>query len=178
LARVKTRVAEKQEREKIKAALDKKKARIDEIKREENALSGRRAELRGASDGIGAEDVALAGRSAALAKEREALENAVNAEMARELDAEKAKEKAKEAKGIAAGAARAEKAKEDEELFKQGSSKDLLLAAPAPSTDPFSASAPRAVSPSQQSSKGKGRAVVPNNGAVSTVLRSRFLFSS
>ena len=50
----------------------------------------------------------------------------------------------------------------------QGSSKDLLYST-AMTGDPFSACAPRSVSPALQSSKGKGKAVVAINGVVSLI---------
>lgn len=171
LARVKARVAEKQLREKLKAALDRKKELVANIQEQEAILAIRLAELQEANAQASSETVgewrAVVTRYTALIKERQQLERQVLDEEMKELEEELAKAREKEARTATLGAAKAEKAKEDEEMFRQGSSKDLL-AAPPPSTDPFSANAPRAVSPSPQSAKGKGRAHIPNNGAVSS----------
>ncbi|ORY66635.1 hypothetical protein BCR35DRAFT_308491 [Leucosporidium creatinivorum] len=164
LARVKTRVAEKQLREKIKAAFDRKKELIANIREQETILMQRLLDLQNAKAEHTPEFGAVVARCTALVKERGQLEREVQEEETKEAEAEAAKVREKEARTAALGAAKAEKEREDEEMFKQGSSKDLL-AAPLPCTDPFSANAPRAVSPSPQSAKGKGRAHIPNNGA-------------
>lgn len=166
LARVKTRVAEKQLREKIKAAFERKKELVANIQEQETILATRLRDLQDANAQASPEFGAVVTRYTALVKERQQLEREVLDEEMKELEAELEKAREKEARAAALGAAKAEKEREDEEMFKQGSSKDLL-AAPLPSTDPFSANAPRAVSPSPQSTKGKGRAHIPNNGAVS-----------
>lgn len=153
LARVKQRVAEKQDKEKARVVFEKKRARIEEIRKEEKILNERNSELREDRHEIKAETVALTGRRAALAKEREQLEREVDSEMtlAREV----------------AGANKEKEAENDGLKPKQGSSKDLLYVTSSDTPiDPFSACAPRSLSPSPTSAKGKGRALTPLPGLV------------
>jgi hypothetical protein len=139
LARVKQRVAEKQEqkqeKEKAKVVFDKMRARIEAIKRVEEGMS---------SSG---EDQL---RRKMLGEERDGLERLVELELAAASDAVGSNK---------------EQQVDDPCKSKQGSSKDLGYKISSDILDPFAACAPRAVSPALTSSKakGKGKAVIPSS---------------
>ncbi|SCV66910.1 BQ2448_5556 [Microbotryum intermedium] len=183
LARVKARVSEKQERERIATLLDKKRARLGEIIAEqlgwanEDPAASRRDDERAETKR----------RNEQLKKERATLEAAIQTLVNRETELAVASEQERIARAAAteglangnigaaakalglsvpsnaAALANSEIAepihKKPEELaMRQGSSKDLLFSSV---NDPFAATAPRAVSPSIQSAKGKAKAVLP-----------------
>ena len=114
------------------------------------------AQLKSRHDVLKLEFDSLAAQKGKLMKERE--RGLVQQEAVRA----KQQELARAAEGMKA-AAEGAKAGSGGGGVMQGSSKDLLRAEKA--ADPFSATAPRALSPSTQSNKGKGRALSANTGA-------------
>lgn len=157
LARVKARVAEKKERERAKADIDSKKQQIEDMKLREadlQLLVGN--DMR--QDG-GPKRPDLLANGVLITSERMRLEKEVEEYEKHEAEAESARQVAKAARQKAANLAKAKREQEERERSRQGSSKDLITAAPV--NDPFAATAPRAVSPSTQSAKGKGKAPAP-----------------
>lgn len=167
-------MAEKSAREKLQSAIDGKAARLSEIHAEQGAIltqaealrqNGRMvthadalldAQLKARHDVLKLEFDTLVAQKGKLMKERE--RGLVQQEAVRAKQQELAKA-AEEMKAAAGG----NRVVGGEGAMMQGSSKDLLRAEKA--ADPFSATAPRAVSPSVQSNKGKGRALSANTGA-------------
>lgn len=159
-------MAEKQAKEKAKAALDDKKWSIQRHKQHEEMFDDMIEELSN-RDNTAEEDWAAEHRLKKIAifeklrqekiEERAALQKEVDEEEARDAEIEREKERTKAERKAAAEAARQQRQRENEEAARQGSSKDLLGVLAA--VDPFSASAPRAVSPATpNSAKGKARA--------------------
>ncbi|SGY41347.1 BQ5605_C003g02499 [Microbotryum silenes-dioicae] len=181
IARVKARVSEKQERERIATLLEKKRARRGEIIAEQLGWANEESATSRKED----ERAETKRRSEQLKKERATLEAAIQTLVNREAELAVAREQERIARaaateGLANGnigaAAKAlglsvsssatmstnaeiaepAKNKSEELTMRQGSSKDLLF---SNVNDPFAATAPRAVSPSVQSAKGKAKAV-------------------
>ncbi|GAA6052167.1 hypothetical protein JCM3770_001251 [Rhodotorula araucariae] len=184
LARVKQRVAEKQERERRSKRLA---ALRDELKDLDGRIRALLLEYRSGSEAKPADETArLQCELEQALDQRDAVKAEVEELQAREDDDDRVrrreradKEKALAEAGVSvdaqgkflpatpAGAGAAASVAEldhdagadTSEGFKLGSSKDLLVVAAA--ADPFSTHAPRAVSPAPGSAKGKGRALNP-----------------
>lgn len=151
LARVKQRVAEKGVREKRKRELQRGRENLVGI---EEDLSAWRLEKEGM------DEKEWGKRERWLGREKVTVEREI-----KELE-----ERVREDEEVGVGGGKKVVVKEeekDEEAFQQGSSKDLLyVQGPAASMDPFAATAPRAISPSLPSAKGKGRALTAVSAAV------------
>lgn len=159
-------MAEQKSREKAALELESKRARIQQLINEKTAFE---AEIdMHTSDDPMVCIKEMAARWQRIADLQEILdENAVEcaqlqmevaAEETRLAALEREKEKLKQQRKVAHEAAKAMQEKEKQEAARQGSSRDLLAVAAA--FDPFSATAPRAVSPPKNSAKGKARASV------------------
>ncbi|KWU44556.1 Proteophosphoglycan ppg4, partial [Rhodotorula sp. JG-1b] len=181
IARVKQRVAEKQERERRTKLLDKLKVELKEL---DVRIRGLLLEYRSASgtgsaagdkskpdlDGAVGEETERSSHSIRLQQELEAAldeRDRVKAELEDLRVTEEADEVARkkralaEKKGLTMVPPPPPRSGE-EAGFKLGSSRDLLAGqfhGDAPLVDPFSTSAPRAVSPAAGSAKGKAKAI-------------------
>lgn len=148
LARVKERVRAKAEKEKKSKILVEKKRYMGELRAWQASAEANRGSW--AVAGV-EERMELRMQEA----ERQCVEVEAFVREYEEAEAEEERRKEEKKEGGA----------KDDDRFRQGSSKDLLPLAP-PSTDPFSACAPRSSSPAPQSRKGKGRALTPLSAAV------------
>mgnify|MGYP001563683815 FL=1 len=154
LARVKERVREKAEKEKKAKVIAEKKRYLGELRAWQASAEASRA-----SWAVAGVEERLEERMLGVQRQCAEVE-----EFVRVYEVEEAEEERSKVEGGA----------RDEDQFRQGSSKDLLPLA-APSSDPFSACAPRSSSPASQSRKGKGRALTPLSAAVRPRLSSFLL---
>lgn len=158
LKRVKVRVKEKREREDREKEVNLLRARVDALRAEADQLRS--------SLGDGADEHERAHRIDLVSRESEQLDADIRAREQREKDRDdEVRRSVERAKALVAAESRLPPAPAPTTAaFIQGSSKDLLRL--RPDNDPFASTAPRAVSPSPASAKGKGRALHPLNGAV------------